>query len=402
MSDRTHFDVIVAGLGAAGSASAYQLARRGLAVAGLDPHHPPHDLGSSHGSSRIIREAYAEDPLYVPILRAAWDGWRELEEAAGRELLVPCGGLMIGPPGCELIEGVRLSAELHRLSVEELSATEIDQRFGGIFDTTGDTVAIFDPRAGLLRPEACIEAMLACAEAFGARFLYGSPVVEWLAGPTGVTVTLENGTHLTGEALILAAGAWMSRLAPALAPHLTVTRQVLHWFGTVGPPGHMSPQRCPVFVWEHDPPHIFYGFPDHGEGLKVAIHHEGEVTTPEAVNREVAPSEVAEVRELTNRLLPGIAGDHLRSAVCMYTNTPDGHFVVDRDPEHPNVVLASPCSGHGFKFMIALGEILADLAEGKAPRFDLSAFGLERLRDTAGPRFRVRTGATRFEGSVRD
>ena len=402
MTGDRHFDVAVVGLGAAGSACAYQMARRGKRVVGIDRHHPPHDFGSSHGSSRIIREAYAEDPLYVPILQAAYSGWQELEILAERELLIQCGGLMIGPPECELVEGVSLSAKLHGLDVERLSSVEIEERFDGIFGATEGTVAIFDPRAGLLKPESCIEAMLAQADIFGAELVYDAMVIEWASREEGVSVTIADGTTFTADSLVLATGAWIGELAPVLAPHLTVARQVLHWFDTTVSTGRLSPAHCPIFIWEHDPPHIFYGFPDHGEGLKVAIHHEGETTTAETVNREVSPAEVEQARELTDHLLPGVVGDHLRSAVCMYTNTLDGHFVVDRHPQHQNVILASPCSGHGFKFMIALGEVAADLVDGARPRFDMTTFRLDRLTDPDEAQFRVRTGATRFEGEVRD
>ncbi len=402
MADSTQrFDVVVAGLGAAGSACAYQLARRGLSVAGVDRHHPPHDLGSSHGSSRIFREAYAEDPLYVPILTAAFDGWRELEILAERELLVQCGGLMIGPPDCELIGGVRLSAERHGLPIEELSTVQLERRYGGVFAAANGTVALYDPRAGFLKPEACIEAMQSQAEVHDARLSPGAAVVGWSADDDGVRVELADGSALEADWLVLSLGAWLGDLAPDLSPHLTVARQVLHWFESTGEPGRLSPAHLPIFIWEHDPPRLFYGFPDHGEGLKVAIHHEGEVTTAETVEREVSAAEVEAAHALTERLMPGAAGAWLRSAVCMYTNTPDGHFLLDRHEEHERVIVASPCSGHGFKFMVALGAAVADLVTGAEPAFDIAPFRLARLAEPGGTQFRVRTGGIRFRGQVR-
>jgi sarcosine oxidase len=395
---RPRVDVAIVGLGAFGSAAACYLARRGASVCGIDRYHPPHTLGSSHGSSRIIREAYAEDPLYVPWLRRAYTLWEELEALSGRPLLARSGGLMIGPRDSELVEGARLSARSHGLACDLLEPAEVARRWPGTFSLPAGTVAVHDARAGVLAPEACIEAFLAAARQAGADLRPGTELVSWRPRSAGVELQLADGTALTARRLVLAAGPWMAQLVPALAPHLQVARQVMHWFAPSAPALAAS---LPIFVWEHQSPRIFYGFPDQGEGLKVAIHHDGELTTADSVERQVAAAEVREVRLLCDRYLPGLCGDWLRSAVCLYTNTPDGHFLLTRHPEQPAVLLASPCSGHGFKFAPALGEALADLALDRPPRLPLAPFSLERLTSSGAPLTRVRTGAARFSGEPR-
>jgi len=400
-SESQRFDVVVVGLGAFGSAAACYLARRGLSVCGIDRHSPPHDQGSSHGASRIIREAYAEDPLYVPWLQRSYELWDELEELTGENLLTRCGGLMIGHPETELVEGARASAREHALESEVLSPAEVMERWPGIFHLPPGTVASFDRRAGVLKPEACIEAFLGLAAEAGADLRLGTPVKHWTTAADGVEIELDGGVTVAAKRLVLAAGAWISELAPAIAPHLQVARQIMHWFAAPADGAPAGPHRMPIFVWEHDTPRIFYGFPDEGEGIKVAIHHDGELTSVDAIDRDVAQHEVEEVRELLTRYLPDLSGEWLRSEVCMYTNTPDGHFLVDRHPDHPEVILASACSGHGFKFSAALGEAIADLAEDLEPRTSLAAFRLGRFDEPPASLTRVRTGAARFSGKLR-
>lgn len=395
------YDAAIVGLGAFGSAAACYLAGRGLSVVGLDRHTPPHDQGSSHGSSRIIRQAYAEDPLYVPWLRRAYELWDELENASGRRLLTRCGGLMIGRPDTELIEGSRASASQHDLAADTLGPEAVRERWPGTFALPPDTVAVFDRRAGVLAPEAAIEAFLDLARAAGADLRPATPVTAWQPGPPA-RLTLAGGETLEADRLILAAGPWMSELVPELAPSLHVARQVMHWFEAAPGGAGAGPERLPIFVWEHATPKIFYGFPDEGEGVKVAVHHDGEITTADTVERRVAAPEVDAIRQLVDRYLPGLCGRWRRSAVCLYTNTPDGHFVVDRHPDHAEVLLVSPCSGHGFKFAPALGEAIADWAADRTPRTDLGSFGLARLAAPREHLTRVRTGAARFEGRLRD
>lgn len=369
---------MVLGLGAAGSATAHALARRGLRVIGIDRHRPPHPFGSSHGSSRIIREAYFEDPRYVPLVQEAWARWRELEAASETKLLQRTGGLMIGPPDGELVAGARRSARTHGLSCEELDARELERRFP-VFAPKEGTVAIFEQRAGILFPERCLETFLRLARSAGADLRFGTAVERWEADGEGTRVRTAHGEWLRSRHLVLCAGPWLAGLVPELDLPLEVERQVVHYFAPhpEAAPG-FDPSCLPIFIWEHEPDRYWYGLPDTGEGLKLALHHQGENVDPDRVRRQVTLEEIAALRSIVEPVFRHPFAGHRRSEVCLYTNTPDRHFLVDRHPEHPQVVLCSPCSGHGFKFSILLGEILADLVEGTAEH-DLELFSLGRL-----------------------
>jgi sarcosine oxidase len=369
-------DVVVVGLGAMGSAVARALAQRGQRVVGLDRFSPPHGLGSSHGRSRIIREAYFEHPAYVPLVQRAYELWAELEGEAARPLWRLTGGLMAGPPDGVLVRGARRSAELHGLPYEDLSAVEIARRFPAFAPEPG-MVGVLEPRAGVLFPEACIEAALQSAARAGAELRADDEVQAWRAEGSGVAVRSARGSWSAGR-LVIAAGAWIRRLLPDLP--LTVARQVLHWFEPLRDAAAFAPEVCPISLWEVEDGRIFYAFPDLGDGVKAAIHHEGETTDPEHVRRDVTAEDEAAVRPLVARLLPAAAGRRLESCVCLYTNTPDHDFLIDRHPEHEQVFMVSPCSGHGFKFSPVIGEIVADLVTRGVSRFDLQPFSLERFR----------------------
>ncbi|HET9982207.1 MAG TPA: N-methyl-L-tryptophan oxidase [Longimicrobiales bacterium] len=371
------FDVIVAGLGAMGSATAYHLARRGARVLGLDRFAPPHDRGSSHGGSRIIREAYLEHPLYVPLVRRAYELWAELERESGRHLFLRTGGLMIGPPDGYVAAGARRSAVEHALPFEELSAEELHRRFPGYRPPPGD-VGIFEPRAGLLVPEACVEAHLEGARRAGAELRAGEPALAWSASGDAVEVTTPRGA-CTADRLVLTLGAWTGSLLPELRLPLAVERVVVHWFRPERAPELYAPDRFPIFIAETAPGRAWYGFPDTGHGVKVGLHHQGEPAVPDTLRRDVAQEEVERVRELLRRFMPGADGPLLRSSVCMYTNTPDEHFVIGFHPATEHVLVSSPCSGHGFKFSSAIGELQAELLAGGRPRFDLAPFRLDRF-----------------------
>jgi len=374
----TRYDVIVAGLGAMGSAAACHLARRGALVLGLDRFTPPHASGSSSGKSRIIREAYFEHPAYVPLVRRAYELWRALERDSGRELLRETGGLMIGPPDGALVSGALLSARTHDLPHEILDAAELRKRHPAMRPEAG-VIAVWEPRAGVLFPEACIAAHLDRAARAGATFRTDEPVLAWRAADGGIEVTTAAARHRASK-LLIAAGSWATRLLPELQLPLTVRRQVLFWFEPAARAEQFAPERFPVFIWEDEPGRFFYGFPDLGEGVKIARHQEGEESDPDRVRREVAASEAAPIRAVLERLIPAAPGRLRESAVCLYTNTPDSHFILDFHPAHPEVLIASPCSGHGFKFAGVLGEAMADLLLGGRPRFDLGLFRLGRFR----------------------
>jgi sarcosine oxidase len=370
------YDVLVVGLGAMGSAAAWQLARRGLRVLGVDRFVPPHSLGSSHGRSRMIREAYFEHPLYVPLVQRAYQAWAALEAASGSRLLTITGGLMIGLPNGGLVAGARQSALGHGLPFEELSGNETRQRFPA-FQLAPGEVALREPRAGVLDPEACITVALNQAGGLGAELHYGETVRGWEPTGRGVRVETDRGNY-GATRLVLAAGAWMAGSLPKITQGLTVERQVMFWLSPAAHPEHFTPTGFPVFIWEWTAGRYLYGFPDFGTGVKVARHHEGEAAAPDDGRRPVDAGEEAEFRRLLAERLPDANGRLLETAVCLYTNAPDGHFVLDFHPECPEVIVASPCSGHGFKFASAIGGIVADLVLEGSTSFDLTPFRIRR------------------------
>ena len=372
------FDVIIAGLGATGSATAYHLARQGISVLGLDRFHPPHNLGSSHGLTRIIREAYFEHPLYVPLVQRAYQLWAELEQRAAKRLLLPTGGLMIGPPDGALVRGAIRSAQQHRLTYETLSDVQLRQH-SPAFQPAPGMVAVREPRAGILFPETAIATHLQLAQADGARLHFDEPVSSWRADGEGVVVQTRS-RQFAARRLLLASGAWTAELLQELALPLTIERQVLFWFEPLRAPENFTPQKCPIFICEYEPGRFFYGLPDTGDGVKVACHHEGEKASPERLRRDVDENEVRQMRQILERFLPAANGRLRSAAVCMYTNTPDEHFLFDQHPHHPQVWIASACSGHGFKFSPVLGEIAAACLQGAGTPFDLSLFKLSRFQ----------------------
>lgn len=372
----TH-DVAIVGLGAMGSAAACELARRGRNVIGFDLSTPPHALGSTHGQSRIIREAYFEHPLYVPLVQRSYKRWQRLQADTGKQLLNLTGAVLIGPADGLLVGGTRLSADRYGLDYDVLTAAEVRKRYPAL-RPSDDVIAIHEPRAGILYPELCVEAHLGLASRHGAELHFDEPVTEWKPKGDGVQVKTERGTYVASR-LLLAPGAWVSLFVPDLELPLTVARQVLYWFEPRADPAAFELGRLPVFAWEYQEGVIFYGFPNLGDGVKVAVHHGGEVTDVESIDRTVNVLETEAMGLLVSLLLPNLAGRLLRSEVCMYTNTPDEHFIIDFHPALPQVLIVSACSGHGFKFAAVVGEVSADLLiEGKTS-FDLTPFKLERL-----------------------
>ena len=375
----TRYDVIIAGLGAMGSASAYHLAARGRRVLGLERFAPRHAMGSSHGDSRIIREMYFEHPLYVPLVQRAYELWRALERDADAELMRINGGLMIGPREGMLVAGTLRSATEHGLPYELLSPAEVRSRFPA-FDVAGDFVAVFDPRAGFLHPQACVDAHLALAARSGAELRFEEPMLEWEPDGEGVRVRTSSGTYVA-DRLLLTAGGWARELLRGVDLPLSVERQVTFWFDPPSADGRYEPERCPIYAWEHTPGYIGYGFPRLEKGFKAALMHQGELAFhPDRIRRTVEGDEVAPLRDALRQILPWVAESPVRgSAVCLFTNTPDGDFAIGFHPEHPQVLVSSPCSGHGFKFASAIGELHAELlTEGRA-RFDLTPFRLDRF-----------------------
>lgn len=368
-------DVAILGLGAMGSAAAYHLARRGAKVIGIDQFEPPHTQGSSHGETRVIREAYFEHPVYVPLVQRAYELWSDLEKQTAEELYVKTGGLMIGDRAGMVVAGSVRSAREHRLPHEVLDCEQIRQRFPGL-KPEPHMCGVLEPRAGILFPERCVSAHLALAKKSGAILKNHERVRSWQMEKKRVLVQTDRGEYAAGR-LIVTAGPWVAKVIPRLASVLTIERQVLLWFEALDK-ALFTPERFPIHLWEYEPDKMFYGFPDLGTGVKVAFHHQGELTDAESVNRTVTNGDIESMRQLLERYLPQANGEFLRGTVCLYTNTVDSHFILDFHPESERVILASPCSGHGFKFASAIGEVLADLATAVV-RFDLSLFQLGRF-----------------------
>ena len=367
MTDRA-YDAIVVGLGAHGSSATYHLAKRGLRVLGIDRFPRGHTLGSSGGLSRIIRLSYYEHPDYVPLLRRAWQLWRELEQESGETLLTQTGGLYMGPPAGELVSGALESAKKHRLKHEVLDTRELRLRYP-LFHIDDDWVGLFDVQAGWLAPEQCIDTHLRLAERHGASLHFGEPVTRWDRDGDGVRVMVSGETYRAAR-LVLTAGAWMSELLPELASQLWVERNVLFWFE----PRERREEFAALPVWimedvtrpEGFPAYrLFYGFPlDAEHGFKVAGLHFGDRVDPNTVEREPRSIDEERVRSFLRRRMPAADGERRLAKVCMYTNSPDGQFVIDRLGS--SVTYASACSGHGFKFASAIGALLADMSTQRA------------------------------------
>jgi sarcosine oxidase len=370
-------DVIVVGLGAMGSATLHQLARRGVRALGIEQFSPGHDRGSSHGRSRIIREAYFEDPRYVPLVQRAYELWAELERDSGVPLLRQTGGLMLGAPDSTVVRGAKLSAELHGLPHAYLHAPAIRERFPA-FRARPHDVGVFEPRAGVLAPETAITTFIARAEQLGATVRRDEAMQSFRTTGDGVEVTTSAGVYRASR-LVLSVGAWVGAVLRELALPFVVQRNVLYWFDASRNPAQFSPATFPVFIHEISDTLAFYGSPDTGDGIKLALHHHGETTDPDHLRRTVSDAEIAFVRSVIAEYIPDANGTLRSAAACMYTNLPDDHFIIDTHPSHPAVIVASPCSGHGFKFSSAIGEVLADMATDRPARFDISLFALSRF-----------------------
>ncbi len=352
------YDAIVLGVGGMGSAACLELARRGCRVLGLEQFPLAHARGSSHGHTRIIRTAYYEHPSYVPLLRAAFAKWHELEQLTGRHLLTECPCLNVGMPGSELVEGVRASVREHGLAAEEL--TDVSRRYPP-FAFPADHAGVLEHAAGFLYVEDCVRAQLDAAVSLGAEVRAEEPAREWKVVGDGVEVTTDRGTYHAAK-LVVTAGAWATRLLADLGVPLAVMRQTLLWFDAGGRAADFRRDRFPIFIADV-PGGPFYGLPAVDRfGVKVARHYGApELPDPDGVSWEVTDADVAAVRPLLDRYLPGL-GPLTKGQVCMYTVTPDRHFVTDVHPRHPQVAVACGFSGHGFKFAPVVGEVLADLA----------------------------------------
>ena len=352
------FDVAIIGLGVMGSAALAALARRGRRVVGIDRFAPGHDRGSSHGITRIIRLGYFEHPSYVPLLRAAYPLWRELEAQSGQTLLTVTGILEIGAPESDLVVGTLRSSRLHNLAHDILDASSLIKRFPA-FRLPDNFVGVFQPDGGFLRAEPTVAALQALARRAGAELRMEERVLAVEAHRDGVLVKTQHGDILA-ECAIVAAGPWLKSLLPQFPVPIRVTRQVLGWFEPADQArAQFAAERFPVFLLQNRDG-IFYGFPAETDGVKVAKHHHaGETVDPDHYDRAVSTADEHTIRITLKAHLPGAGGRLLAARTCLYTTTPDGDFILDRLPGCPQVIVASPCSGHGFKFAPVIGEILA-------------------------------------------
>jgi sarcosine oxidase len=369
-------DAVVIGLGAMGSAAVASLARRGARVVGIEKYAPAHDRGSSHGATRITRLGYFEHPSYVPLLRAVYPLWRELEASSGVPLLHITGIVEIGAPDSEVVAGTLRASRLHGLPHDVLDAAALMRRFPA-FRVPADFIGVFQPDGGFLRAEPAIHALLALARDAGAQLRIGEEVVAIEPWDSGVRVVTRNGVIDAGCAIVTA-GPWVKSVLAGLPASIRATRQVLGWFEPRDP-ALFAPDRFPVFLLQNGDG-IFYGFPDDGAGVKVAKHHHAdERVDPDACDRDVSAADEAMIRAALAAHLPAADGRRLAATTCLYTMTPDGDFILDRLPGHDAIIVASPCSGHGFKFAPVIGEILADLALDGATAHDISRFALARF-----------------------
>ena len=375
------YDAIVLGLGAMGAAATYQLARRGAKVLGIDQYAPPHEFGSTHGDTRITRIACGEGPEYSAFARRSHEIWRELEAETGMELLTQNGFLAISGGGersanhgvAKFLDATVAAAKAAKVNYQLLDAAALRQRYPALNVTDGDQ-AYHDDVSGFVRPERCVTAQLQTAKARGAELRLNEKVVSFDQVDGSVTVKTDKGTYRAAE-LIVSAGAWLpGMLKPAHARPFMVTRQVLYWFRarSEGEHAQFAPERFPVYIWQLPAPQSIYGFPATGsleEGVKLATEQYDVATTPESVSRTVGPDEVREMYDTyVGPFFPGLSPVCVRHKVCLYTWVDGARFIIDRHPDFNRVIVASPCSGHGFKHSAGIGELLSQMAlDGKKP-----------------------------------
>ena len=384
------YDAIVLGLGAIGSASLYQLARQGARVLGIDRYSPPHAFGSTHGETRVTRLAIGEGAHYSPLAMRSHEIWRELEAASGASLLATNGGLIIsGATSRKTFHGASFfattveAARRHAIPHELLDAKQIRQRFPQ-FAIGNEERGYFEPSAGFVRPEECVRVQLKLAQQNGAEILRNETVTEIAQEGNNVTVTTKAGQFKAAN-LIVAAGPWLpGLLGEKHSRHFKIYRQTLHWFAIEARYADFTPDRFPIFIWElPDAKGGTYGFPaidGPTGGIKIATEQFETTTSADAVNRDVSAAEQQTVyRDFVAPSFPWVGAKCVKSAVCLYTVTGDFGFVVDRHPDFERIIVASPCSGHGFKHSAALGEAIADLLLDQESRFDLRTFSFARF-----------------------
>ncbi|HZQ06037.1 MAG TPA: N-methyl-L-tryptophan oxidase [Anaerolineae bacterium] len=374
-----HFEAIVIGVGAMGSSACYHLAQRGKRVLGLEQFSIPNDQGSSHGMTRIIRLAYSEHPSYVNLLRRAYELWHDLENVVNEKLLYTTGGIDAGPEDSWVFQGSWLSCKQHDLPHQVLTGAELHRKFPG-YNLPSNIMAVFQPDAGFLTPERCVASYAIAAQSLGAEIHGHEPVLGWEPRGDGFrVVTTHDEYH--GDKLIISAGAWAANMIPELRGLTVPERQILAWLQP-SRPEYFQLHNFPVFQMLVEEGR-YYGFPQFGiPGFKFArYHHFEEIIDPDDFEREANEDDESVLREFCERYFPYGVGPTQTLKSCIFTNTPDRHFILDIHPELPNLIIVSPCSGHGFKFVSVIGEIAADLAIYGTTRHDISLFQLARFSD---------------------
>jgi sarcosine oxidase len=372
------FDVAVIGLGAMGSAALSHLAARGVKAIGIDAYFPAHAMGSSHGDSRLIRLGYFEDPSYVPLLQRAYGNWRALEARLRAEILTITGVLQIGAPDSKIVTGTRASCEMHGLAYEELDRPAMKARFP-VFSLDAGEIALFDPQGGYIRPEAAVMGYLKLAAEDGAVLHFGEKVSAIEPDDAGVTITSATSQYRARK-VIIATGSWIAELVPQLKQHAVPIRQVVAWYqprdGFV-----TQPQRMPAFIRDEGDDGSYFGFPAIGvDGVKIGRHaHFRQPIDPNQPNPPVNDADTALLDAFIAKRLPAANGLRVNAITCRYTMLPSEDFLIDRMPGDPRVVVASPCSGHGFKFTSVIGEILADLVLEGGGALPIDAFSFEAM-----------------------
>ena len=386
----TVFDVAVVGLGAMGSASVYQLARKGKRVLGIDQFDPPHVFGSSHGATRVTRQAIGEGEQFVPLVLRSYEIWPQIEAAAGKQLLSITGGLIMAsersdesPGTSKFLDQTIKSAAKFGIAHSVLDTDQIRTRFPQ-FNLVGDERGYYEPTMGFLRPELCIESQIALAKTLGAEIHTHETLLEFATRPNGLRLRT-SADQYDVDHLVLSVGPWIASVIPEFASLFKVYRQVLFWFDLDAPIENYLPGKFPVFIWafsrDHD--NFVYGFPavdGLGGGVKIASEQRSVESEISNIDREVKREEVDEIyRKYIQMRLPGVSNRCLNAVTCLYTCLPDSGFVVDVHPKHSNVVIVSPCSGHGFKHSAAIGEAVAELVVDGKSTLDLSAFRITRF-----------------------
>ncbi len=373
------FDVIVLGLGAMGSAAAYHLAQRGTHVLGIEQFTTPHDKGSSHGGSRMIRQAYFESPDYIPLVLRAYELWRKLEADSGMRLLNITGGLILGAADGELVQRSTAAARQHQIPFDVLDRAQANRRFPAV-ELHPAEVAVLEPHAGYLLPEECIRAHLGVATGAGAELHFEEKALSWTVQDGRVKVRTDRATYEGGR-LIITAGPWANDVLNQLFP-LRVTRQVMAWIQPRGGVEPFVPEKFPVFLSDLGDGRPAYGFPaidGPAGGVKTAIHGSEAICTPDTVDRTIHDSDLLELKEKVRRRMPSLDGEVLQAQTCLYTMTPDEHFVIGAHPRNAACTVACGFSGHGFKFAPVVGEILADLSTAGVTSHPIRLFSPTRF-----------------------